>query len=96
MKNINDFFVEMPFNIQGSAGGNFTDVHAGESFHARELNICTLPAGSCPGFSRQFRNVFHPIPLDDWNAFFAQPGFVTRISFHHQDTVLSYFFAEGK
>src|SRR5262249_56368124 len=95
-ENERTFSEEWLSNMRGPAGRNFTDIHAGESFHALELNISALPAGSRPGLSRQFSNIFDPVSLDNWNTLFAQPSFVTCFSLRHRDTVLSYFFPEGK
>src|SRR5436309_9906752 len=89
MKNTNDFFIEMPFDMQSSAAGDLTDVHAREPFHALELNISALPACSRPRLSRQRRNVFDPVPLGDWDIFLAHPFFVAGFSVNHVNPVLS-------
>ena len=49
MNNVNQFFVEMMFRIERAAGRNFTDVHAGKTFHAFEINIGALPPVRCQG-----------------------------------------------
>src|SRR2546426_12109392 len=95
MKNINDFFVEMPFDIQRLAARNFTDVHPRESFHPLELNVSALAPCSRPRFSRQLSNVFYAVPIDEGDIFFTHPFFVAGFSINHVNPVLSVFWTEN-
>ena len=55
LNNVNQLLVEMIFRIERAAGRDLADVHAGETFHAFEIDVGAVAAGALPGLERQAR-----------------------------------------
>src|SRR5687767_6517201 len=89
LDDVDQLFIEMMFRIERAARRNLTDVHAGKTFHAFEIDVGTLAAGALPSFERQLGDILDAVTFEDWNPLFLEPHFVAGFSLRHDQCPLT-------
>src|SRR5581483_7386771 len=80
---VDQLFVKMIFRVERAARRDLADVHAGEAFHAFEIDVGAPAAGALPRLERQLGHVFDAVAVDHRNPLFLEPHLVTGFALGH-------------
>ena len=73
-ENDDHFFIEMFLRVQSAAGRNLADVHAGDPFHAVEIQERRLAACARPSRGADITHIFDAVAVDHRDAFLGHPA----------------------
>src|SRR5689334_8510257 len=87
VENANDFLVKMFFRFESASRRNLAYIHAGDAFHAVQIDKRRLAAGTEPRRQRNVADILHAVPINDGNILAHHPFEVRRLmKCRHQGT----------